>query len=275
MSFTFVMKSYHFIRKKIQEQQERRNNLNQNSSFGREGCGLPSFLRLYKWNHMEIYFISLCIGVWQLGSIISYLIHLYCSILTGIFDVLVSIGIVEPSDAQCNRIQASLAGNVFIMIGSFLILLAVFFLQVSGQYKRNIAYASKYVDDEDIPTLSLAWSQDESKNRRYSYLSESFSAIDTDARSSITNLTNSSLRHTRVSFRDSRSKSPCIAQSGPNITSIQLSPTHETFVESSDEDELSVRIASPISNVALRSTDRSGATKATCEYFDTSNKCID
>ena len=173
VSLTFMMKAYRFIRRKIRERRQRRNQ--SDDKFGHEGCGLPSYFRLYKWNHMEIYFISVCIGVWQLGSIISYSIHFYCIVLDSLFGVLTSIGIVDSTDAQCNRIQASLPSSLLITLGSLVILLVTFYLQVSGQYKKNFEQATEHVDDRDVPRLSLAWSQDKSKNTRYSHLTESLS----------------------------------------------------------------------------------------------------
>jgi hypothetical protein len=228
---------------------------------------------------MEIYFISLCIGMWQLGSIISYSIHLYCTILTGIFDILISIGIVEPTEAQCNRIQASLPGNLVITIGSFLILLAVFFLQAYLQYRKNLIHASKYVDDKDVPTLSLAWSQDKSKNTRYAHLTKSLSlsAFDSDGRNSragstlVTNPSDFSLSQTRTSFQDSQSRSFFIESSATSNTSIQLSPSRDIIEEGPNEDEVSVPIASLISDVASRCSDRSSAIDAPCELANTTN----
>jgi hypothetical protein len=276
----FVFKSYHFIRQKMRERRDRRNGVYQEPSYGHEGCGMPSYFRLYKWNHMEIYFISLCIGVWQLGSIISYSIHLYCSILTGVFDVLTSIGIVEPTEAQCNRTQASLAGNLFITIVSFLILLAVFYFQASGQYKRNILHALQYVDEKDVPTLSLAWSQDKSKNKRYSHLTStlSFSALDSDARSSragstlASNSSDSPFPHTRTPLQDSPNRSFFTGSSTTGNSSIQLSPSRDAIEEGPNEDEISVPIASPISDVASRCSDRSSTIDAPCELANTTNR---
>ena len=277
VGFTFIIKTYHFIRRKIQERRDRQHNLNQKPSFGHEGCGLPSYFRLYKWKHMEIYFISLCIGVWQLGSIISYLIHFYCFILTGIFDILVSIGITESTEAQCNRIQASLPGNLVIAIGSFLILLAVFFLQACRQYKNNLTHASKYVHDKDVPTLSLAWSQDKSKNKRYSHLTESLSlsALDSDADSSragsalTTNPSDLSFSQKRI---DSRSGSSFTVSSSPmRNSSLRLSPSYDTIEESPNEEEMPVPTSSRISDVTSRCSDRSSTIDAPCEFANTTN----
>jgi len=277
VGFIFIIKAYHFIKKKIQERRNRRfENLDEKPSYGHEGCGLPSYFRLYKWNHMEIFFISLCIGVWQLGSIIAYMIHLYCSILTSLFDILVSIGITEPTEAQCNRIQASLAGNLVITIGSFLILLAVFYLQARGQYKQNHLHASKYVDDKDVPTLSLAWSQDKSKNTRYSHLtgSLSFSVIDSDATSSraestlATNPSDISFRQTSL---DSRTGSSGTTTSSRSNNSVRFSPSRDTIREEPNEDDITVPMAPRIFDGASICTDRSGTIDAQCHLVNTTN----
>jgi len=278
----FIIKSYHFIRQKMQERRDRRNFLNQKPSYGHQGCGLPSYFRLHKWNYMEIYFISFCIGVWQLGSILSYSIHLYCSILAGIFDILTSIGIVEPTEAQCNRVQAKLVGNLVITIGSCIMLLAVFFLQAWSQYKKNLVHASKYIDDKDIPTLSLAWSQNKSKNTRYSHLipTLSLSGCGYDTISSktggisVTNPSYSSFRRTGIPLQNSRSISFLTASSAPNNTSIQLSSSHDTIEEDPNEDEIVFPIASPISDIASRCIDRSTTIDAPCELSNTTNSLL-
>jgi hypothetical protein len=282
VSLIFVIKSYHFIRQKLRERRERRNNFDQKHSYGHEGCGLPSYFRLYKWNHMEIYFISLCIGVWQLGSIISYSIHLYCCILTDIFDILTSIGIVERTEAQCNRIQASLPGNLVIAIGSFLILLAVFSLQAYLQYRSNLTYASKYIDDKDVPTLSLAWSQDKSKNKQYAHLTESLSlrAFNPDSRNSMAgstlamNPSGFSFSETSASVRDYHSRSISKASSATSNTSIQLSPSRDTIEEGPNEDEISVSVSSRISDVASKCSYRSSTIDAACELANTTNRLL-
>lgn len=171
MAGVFFIQAYQFIRRKIKERRLGK----PVPSYGHSGCGFPLYFRLHKWKHMEIYLISVAIGVWQLGSACSYAIHLYCEILWQIYAVMSYIGLVEKSTAQCSRIQASLPGNLTIIIGSFLMLLLAFFFQAAAQYKKNIAESLRFVDDDDVPRLSLAWSGDKSKNSRYSHLTASMS----------------------------------------------------------------------------------------------------
>jgi len=239
----FIMKAYQFIKRKIRDRRERRNNSNDNDdddddeeegrpTFGHEGCGLPSYFRLYKWKHMEIYFISVCIGVWQLGSIVSYSIHLYCLILTGIFDILTSIGIVDPTEAQCNSVQASLPSSLVITLGSFAILLYTFYLQASDQYKKNFALATTYVDDKDVARLSLAWSRDKSKNSRYSHLTESLSLSHSGATTN-TNTMSSSRTGRRTSFLTSSSAAAAPPDS-PSFSFSRTSSHQSLLVRDSD-----------------------------------------
>eukprot|EP00536_Pseudo-nitzschia_multiseries_P010192 jgi/Psemu1/325951/estExt_fgenesh1_pg.C_3040009 len=282
ISSTFIIKVAQYVRKRIQERRNKRNDSDQEPSYGHEGCGLPSYFRLYKWKHMEIYFISVCIGVWQLGSVISYSIHIYCLILTGVFDILTSMGIVESTEAQCNQIQATLPGNLIIALGSFFILLIAFYLQAHEQYKKNMINAMENVDDQDVPTLSLAWSQDKSKNSRYSHLTESLSlsTLGTDTISSRTGRTSlptvsaAPVFQANRSFRNCHSRSLSTRSSTLSHHSPPLTPPRDYEI---DEDlnlhhEVSVPEASAVSDDDLsRCTDRSSAIDAVCEFLVPAN----
>ena len=278
VSMTFILKSYRFLRRKIKERRERRNNSNKEKhTFGHEGCGLPSYFRLYKWKHMEIYFISVCIGVWQLGSVVSYSIHLYCSILTGLYDLLTSMGIVEPTEAKCNRIQALQPSSLLITLGSLVILLVAFYLQVSSQYKKNLEQATKYVDDKDIPRLSLAWSEDKTKNTRYSHLTETLSfstdtlssraerSLRTRAGSNSYTRTDSSISpYANRSYSDSPGSVFFRTISTPSnaVSEIQPSSSEDTIEEVPDIEQ-STSTRTPIATEV--SSERGSAIDAACE----------
>lgn len=171
IGMVFFIQAYQFIRRKIKERQFGP----KMPSFGHKGCGLPSYICLQKWKHMEIYLISVAIGVWQLGSIASYAIHSYCDILGQVYDVFTYIGLVEASSAQCYRLQATLPGNLIIVCGSFVILILAFAFQATAQYRENVTESLRWIDGDDVPRLSLAWSSDKSKNKRYLHLIESLS----------------------------------------------------------------------------------------------------
>ncbi len=167
----FLIQTYHFIKRKLDERRAGA----VIPLYGHRGCGLPLYLHLHKWRHMEIYLISVAIGVWQLGSACSYAIHVYCEVLRQIFSVMAYIGLSDDSTAQCSRLQATLPGNLIIIGGSFLMLLLTFFFQAAAQCKKNIADSLRFVDDCDLPMMSIAWSPDKNKNSRYSHLSFSLS----------------------------------------------------------------------------------------------------
>jgi hypothetical protein len=160
----FFLQAYQFIKRKLRQRRDGR----KMPLFGHRGCGLPFYLGLYKFRHMEIFLISVAVGVWQLGSACSYAIYIYCEVLRQLFTVMEILGLVDESSAQCSRIQASLPENLCILGGSVTLLLAAFGFQAASQYKKNILDALRFVDDDDVPSLSLAWSSDRSKNSRYS-----------------------------------------------------------------------------------------------------------
>ena len=118
---------------------------------------LPYYLSMHKWKHLEIYLISVSIGVWQLGSISLYAIHLYCDILSRSYEVLAYVGLVEYSNAQCFRIQAKLPGNLLIIGLSFCILIVSFLFEVSAQVRANIKDAKSLIREEDAEHMSMVW----------------------------------------------------------------------------------------------------------------------
>jgi hypothetical protein len=179
-SLIFMIQSYQFIKRKLIERRKRRGN-SEGLSYGHDGCGLPFYFRLFVLNHMEIYVISFAIGVWQLGSIASYSMYLYCDLLTQIYDVLTFLGIAEASTTQCFKEQASNGGNLIIIILSFCILSISFYFETRAQYKKNIQDCMKGIDERDVPRFSLAWSSDMSKNSRYSHLTESLSNCNSES----------------------------------------------------------------------------------------------
>jgi hypothetical protein len=172
VSLIFIIQSYQFVKRKLQERRIKRENSDSPSNVD-DGCGLPSYFRLFMSKHMEIYIISFAIGVWQLGSIASYSMYWYCDLLTQIYDVLTFLGIAEASTTQCFKEQASNGGNLIIIIISFLILSISFYVETRAQYKKNIQDCIKDIDESDVPRFSLVWSSDVSKNSLYSHLTES------------------------------------------------------------------------------------------------------
>jgi hypothetical protein len=278
ISLLFMIQSYHFIKRTLRERRKRRHNLDI-PSYGHKGCGLPFYFRLFKWNHMEIYLISFAIGILQLGSIASYSIYIYCDIMTRIYEILSLLGIAEVSTAQCFDEQASNLGNLIIILGSFSILLIAFYFEASSQYKKNITDCMKYVDDQDVPRLSLAWSRDKSKNSRYSHLTDSLSLDFTESVRDLSTPPSSpalSRISSTASGRSSRSGgSPVLSTgSGRNsdpLRSIQRSSsqninTTERLWLQDDLEVTSCPVASPCSVESSRSSGRSSVIDAACDF---------
>ena len=111
---------------------------------------IPGFTnRLKVWHHMEVFVISFCIASWQLGAVVSYLIHNYCDLLNRFYAALGYVGLVERTTSNCFRVQASDPFTLLIMIGSFVLLLLSFVMQAYGQYKRNKEQMEELLLDEE------------------------------------------------------------------------------------------------------------------------------
>ncbi|KAL3936622.1 MAG: hypothetical protein SGBAC_008099 [Bacillariaceae sp.] len=173
IGMVLVMKVYLFIQRKLKERKEPPK---KGPSYGHQGCGIPYYIRLTKWRHMEIYLIAVAIGIWQLGSVISYAIYFYCDLLTKTFEFMSFVGLVENVPAECYDTQAGLPENLLIILGAFFALMIIFVMQARKQYKKNISDSLRWIDDNDVPRLSLAWSHDMSKNSKYAHLSSSLTA---------------------------------------------------------------------------------------------------
>lgn len=172
VGMVLIIQIYQFIKRMM----EKRKSPKEEQKHSHDGCGIPFYIRLRKWRHMEIYFISLAIGTWQLGSISSYAIYFYCQILYQSFELLAFVGLVEETSAQCYQVQASLPENLSIILGSVCILVVTFVLQAKAQYVKNVKDGLRWIDDGDVPHLSLAWSSDQSRNLKYSHLSMGLTA---------------------------------------------------------------------------------------------------
>jgi hypothetical protein len=68
------------------------------------------------------------LAVWQFSDVSTIL----CGGLSGLFSLLVSSGVLDPSDARCFQAQASL------QVASYLILAASTFLFVLGKLTRRV-----------------------------------------------------------------------------------------------------------------------------------------
>jgi hypothetical protein len=162
VGMTFLIRAYQFIIRKLKE---RKLGSSSDAPNKISGSDLPSYMRLHKWKHMEIYLISFAIGVWQLGSLSMYAIHVYCDLLGRLYRVLSYVGLVESSNAECFRIQAKYPGNLLIICSAFMILLAAFMAQATGQYRKNVSDAIQSIGKKDVSRMSMIWHPGKSSSR--------------------------------------------------------------------------------------------------------------
>lgn len=77
---------------------------------------------LSAWQYMEVYVLSIIIAAWQLGEVSEYMINAYCNPLKETFNSLAYYGILDESDAQCFRVNASVQAASWILVAASLIL---------------------------------------------------------------------------------------------------------------------------------------------------------
>jgi hypothetical protein len=110
---------------------------------------IPGFTnRLKLWDHMEVYVVSFCIASWQLGAVVAYVIHNYCFLLQRLYESLGYAGLIERTESNCFRVQASAPFTLLIFIGSFFLLLASFLMQMYGQYEKNREYLEELMEED-------------------------------------------------------------------------------------------------------------------------------
>jgi hypothetical protein len=77
------------------------------------------------WQYVEVFLLSVIVAVWQIGDVSTFLVNDYCGGLSGLFIFLVSNGILDPSDGQCFRSQASIEPASYILIAASIVLIVV------------------------------------------------------------------------------------------------------------------------------------------------------
>jgi Paraquat-inducible protein A len=73
---------------------------------------------LQAWQYTEVYLLSVVLAVWQFSDVSTIL----CDGLSGLFSMLVSSGVLDPSDAQCFQAQASLQAASYLLLGASIFL---------------------------------------------------------------------------------------------------------------------------------------------------------
>jgi hypothetical protein len=94
---------------------------------------------LEAWQYVEVYLLALIVSAWQLGPISSFMINSYCDGLDDTFATMVYYGVLDPIDAQCFKVQATIESGTFILIAAsvLLYLLHTFVVKAVYQYERD------------------------------------------------------------------------------------------------------------------------------------------
>lgn len=71
---------------------------------------------LQAWQYLEVYLLAIVVASWQLGPVSDFMINSYCDGLVGAFAALEYYGVLEPTDAQCFRVQAGIENATYILI---------------------------------------------------------------------------------------------------------------------------------------------------------------
>lgn len=96
---------------------------------------MTSILSFVPFKYMEVFVLSVIITSWQLSGVSDYMVNAYCGSLDGIFDTLAFFGIIDPNDAQCFQLRASVEAASWLLVAASLILAASshFVLTASSQ----------------------------------------------------------------------------------------------------------------------------------------------
>jgi hypothetical protein len=109
------------------------------------------------WQYIEVYILAIIVGAWQIGDISSYLLDDYCANITEFLSQLVFYGIIEPQDAQCFRVVATIKSGAYIYV------IASAFLAVLGAFVGKAVYQLQYFRESNIFAV-LSRTQDDMRD---------------------------------------------------------------------------------------------------------------
>lgn len=131
---------------------------------------LPAYIeRMYLWRGMEVYIISFVIALWQMSAVSAYAIHLYCILLEMVYDTFAYVGLVDHTEAQCFRIQASAPLTIFVIFLVFAVLTTTFLFQAYDNYRHNRRHVETLIESEakriasEVTARSSFWNLDSSQ----------------------------------------------------------------------------------------------------------------
>ena len=92
---------------------------------------------------MEVFVLSVIITSWQLSGVSDYMVNAYCGSLDGMFDTLAFFGIIDPNDAQCFQLRATVEAASWLLVAASLILAATSHFVASASSQKSL--------DDNVP----------------------------------------------------------------------------------------------------------------------------
>ena len=101
---------------------------------------------LSAWQYAEVYIVSLIITSWQIGSVSDFMVNAYCGDLSTTLSSMAYYGIIDPTDAQCFRVEAQVEQGMYVLIVGAIILALI---------NNLIAKAAQQRDEEETEIQRL------------------------------------------------------------------------------------------------------------------------
>ena len=101
---------------------------------------------LAAWQYVEVYIISLIITSWQIGSVSDFMVNAYCGDLSTTLSSMAYYGVIDPTDAQCFRVEAQVEEGMYVLIVGAIIL---------GLINHLITKAAQQRDEEETKIQRL------------------------------------------------------------------------------------------------------------------------
>jgi len=118
---------------------------------------LVTFIEILKaWQYMEVYIISLFLGMWQIGDISETLTSALCEPLDSIFASLAYFGILSDENARCFYSDARMGIGAYVLFGASIILswLSNFILEAE-KHRTTYKFINDHSETSEKDTINM------------------------------------------------------------------------------------------------------------------------
>jgi Paraquat-inducible protein A len=77
---------------------------------------------LEAWQYIEVYVLTILLGIWQLGDVSEHMMNKYCGNLSAMFAEMAHFDILAEEDAQCFKLQPSVQAGSYILLSAAVVL---------------------------------------------------------------------------------------------------------------------------------------------------------